>query len=402
MNSPSAPETLDDSFLGGLRSPANGARLRRAGPGLLTDGDTLWPCLDGIPYLRIGRDALRTAAVDAIRADDPGRALALLLADRKDDSVPAADPAASRAAVAAVDRGDATAARVMDAFGYGGLGTYFLHRWCLPTFLSGQALLEAHAPRGGTLLEVGCGAGHLLRGWLAGSGPALGCDLVFSHLWLARRFTAPGARLVCFDAAGPFPFADGSADVCFAHDSFHYFPDKAHAFRELRRIARDGRVLLGHIHNADAPNYAPGTPLSVQEYVALLRPTVAYDDAALTRAALDGAPAAAVPPQKLYATSALAFVHGPPAPPSPAGWLTAPRPGVPLRANPLLGPEGPRWPTEQFAREFAEDWPYLRRMTPPPAGTADAVARTGWDGTDPVVERLVRQRVLLELPERWS
>ncbi|MEU5164573.1 methyltransferase domain-containing protein [Streptomyces sp. NPDC020875] len=402
MNSPLAPETPDDSLLSGLRSPANGAPLHPAGPGLLTDGDTLWPCLDGIPYLRLGRDELRTAAVDTIRAGDPLRALALLLADRKDSSVPAADPAASRAAVDAVIRGEATAAQVMTAFGYGGLGTYFLHRWCLPTYLSGQALLEAHAPRGGTLLEVGCGAGHLLRGWLARSGPAYGCDLVFSHLWLARRFTAPGARLVCFDAAGPFPFATGSADVCLAHDSFHYFPDKPHAFRELRRIARDERVLLGHIHNADAPNYAPGTPLSVEAYAALLSPTAGYDDAALTRAALDGVPAEPVPSEKLSATPALAFVHGPPAAPAEPGWLTAPRPGVPLRVNPLLGPDGPRWPTEQFAREFAEDWPYLRRLTPPPAGTAEAVADTGWDGTDPDVERLVRRRVLLELPERWS
>ncbi|MDT0616069.1 class I SAM-dependent methyltransferase [Streptomyces lancefieldiae] len=390
----------DEAFLARLRGPVTGTPLEPAGPGLLREGDTLWPCLDGIPYLRLGREELRDEAVAAIRRGDTGHALAVLLADRKDASTPPADPAALRTAVAGVSSGDATAAGMMDLLGYGGLGTYFLHRWCLPTLLSGQALLEAHAPRGGTLLEVGCGAGHFLRVWEAGSGHAIGSDLVFSHLWLARHFTAPRAWLVCFDAAGPFPLADLAADVCLTHDSFHYFPDKPHAFRELRRLARHERVLLGHTHNAEAHNYAPGAPLTVQEYAALLRPRLAYDDADLTRAALTGVPAEAVVPDTLRTASALAFVHGPAAEPSPPGWLTAPRAGRPLRVNPLLTAEGPAWPTAQFAREFVEDWPYLSGLAHPGPVVA-AAAGAGGSGTDPLVDRLARQRVLLDLPDRW-
>lgn len=397
---PARLDPPDEEFLARLRGPVTGAPLEPAGPGLLCDGDTLWPCLDGIPYLRLAREELRDEAVAAIRRGDTDHALAVLIADRKDASVPPVDPAALRTAVAAVESGAATAAMVMDHLSYGGLGTYFLHRWCLPTLLSGQALLEAHAPPGGTLFEVGCGAGHFLRTWEAGSGRAIGSDLVFSHLWLARHFTAPRAWLVCFDAAGPFPLADGTADVCLTHDSFHYFPDKPHAFRELRRIARHERVLLGHTHNAEAPNYAPGAPLTVPEYAALLRPRLAYDDAALTRAALTGAAAEAAAPDALRAASALAFVHGPAAAPSPPGWLTAPRAGRPLQVNPLLTPGGPVWPTAQFAREFVEGWPYLGALAHPGPGVA-AAAEAGGSGTDPLIDRLARQRVLLDLPDRW-
>ena len=36
-------------------------------------------------------------------------------------------------------------------------------------------------------------------------------DVVFAKLWLARRFVCPRARLVCFDAAAPWPLPDRSA-----------------------------------------------------------------------------------------------------------------------------------------------------------------------------------------------
>ncbi|MET9554135.1 methyltransferase domain-containing protein [Streptomyces sp. NPDC006645] len=391
---------LDEEFRHMLRSPATGGPLEWAEPFILTDGDSLWPCIDGIPYLRLGHDELRAEATDAVRAGDVTHALTLLLADRKDASIPAADPVALRETVFTVTEGSATAASVMAGLGYGGLGTYFLHRWCQPTHLSGLALLEGHAPRYGTLFEVGCGAGHFMRPWLGRSGPAIGSDLVFSHLWLARLFAAPRARLVCFDAAGPFPLADDVVDVSFAHDSFHYFPDKPHAVAELKRVAKDDRVLIGHAHNADVENFSPGAPLTVDGYVEALAPRLCFNDAELTKSALYGIGADPVEPEKLYEAAALAFVHGAPVPAEPAGWLTGPRPGDVLRVNPLATPDGPRWPSEAFEREFVEDWLYLRDLAHPAAETV-AAALAGAGDRDPLVERLAMRRALLDLPDRW-
>lgn len=389
-------DLLDDAFLALLRSPVNGAPLRRAGDHLLSDGDTLWPCLAGIPYLRTGRDELRAAAVAAIRAGEPEEALALLLADRKDGTIPAADAASARAAA----HGVPSAAKAMESLGYGGLAPYFAHRWCQPTYLSGLALLEAHAPAGETLLEVASGAGHFLREWTDRSGPAIGSDLVFSHLWLTRTFTAPRARLVCFDAEGPFPLATGAAGTAFAHDSFHYFRDKAHVYAEMRRVSADGPVLIGHAHNADRPNLSPGLPLSVAEYLRVLEPDHCYDDAALTSAALDGTAPVPAGGTELAQAQAVAFVRGADAPYATVAFC-APRPGTVLHVNPLIAPDGPRWPNTKFEREFTDGWAYLREFARPRDGVV-AAALAGAAGSDPEVDDLARKRVLIDLPDAWT
>ncbi|MFE9561185.1 class I SAM-dependent methyltransferase [Streptomyces sp. NPDC006487] len=401
---PAAPAQLAESFRTLLRSPSTGGELHWAEPYVLTDGESLWPCLEGIPYLRLGRDSLRAAAVAAIRAGDLPGALAMLLCDRKDDTIPPADPAAVRALV----DGAGTAAEAMAALGYGGLAPYFLHRWCQPTYLSGLALLEEHAPAGGTLFEVGCGAGHFLRTWLERSGPAIGSDLVFSHLWLARVFVAPQAHLVCFDAEGSFPIADGSAEVALSHDSFHYFRDKKHVLDELLRIGGTGPVLLGHVHNASHDNFSAGLPLPTDGYTATVDPDLCYDDAALTTAALDGRAASPQSAEGLREVAALAFAcrttGSPAAPGKPTdpvpGRLTGPLPGRPLTVNPLLGDDGPRWPDEKFAREFTDGWSYLRDLARPDEATVTA-ARAGLVGRDPEVARLAARRVFLDLPESW-
>ncbi|GAA4759526.1 MULTISPECIES: methyltransferase domain-containing protein [Streptomyces] len=379
-----------------LRSPVTGDPLTWAGPHLLTDGTTLWPCPDGIPYLRTGRDGLRARAVDALRAGEVDRALALLLCDRKDDTVPPADPAAALAAAT----GATTAAAAMAGLGYGGLAPYFLHRWCQPTYLSGLALLDAHAPTGSTLFEIACGAGHFLRTWTERSGPAIGSDLVFSHLWIARTFCAPDSDLVCFDADGPFPLADGAAGAALSHDSFHYFRDKRHVLAELLRVSGTGPVLLGHVHDAGHANFSPGLPLTADGYRELLAPDHCYDDEALTEAALRGRTVVPADRGRPQGAAALAFVRRATGAPGTPGRLTAPLPGRPLRVNPLLTDDGPRWPDEQFAREFADGWPYLRELSRPPRATV-AAARAGRAGSDPDVDRAARRRALVDLPESW-
>jgi SAM-dependent methyltransferase len=356
---------------------------------VLDDGEQQWPVVEGIPYLRLGRDELREEALSAIRDGSITTALALLLTDRKNETIP---PLAFDDAMRATAAGSVSEA--MERLGYGSMAPYMYHRWCLPSYLSGLALLEAHAAQGMTLFEAGCGMGHYLRTWTQRSGPAIGCDLVFSNLWLARKFVAPEADLVCCDLNFTFPMASNAADICFSQDAFHYFRRKRHVVEEMMRISAAGIVLLGHVHNAAQANASPGIPLSVHEYVDCIHPAVMYRDMDLTRAALTGVPAQPIEcAADLSGTQAIGFATNQATDFQP--WLTGPRPGVPLQLNPLLASGRPRWPNTAFEMEFVSEWSYLREMTYP-SDASIAAARGG-----EAYENETRGQVFLDLPAGW-
>lgn len=387
---------ITDDFLAVLRSPQNGRELAYDGRGVLSDGETLWPCIDGIPYLRRGRESLRRAAVEALRVGAVYEALALLLSDRKDASIPPVPQDMARQ----VARGAASARQAMDGLRYGGLSWYLQHRWCQPSFLSGLALLETHAPRGATLLDLACGSGQYLRAWQQAdeSVTAIGADIVYSHLWIARHFVAPSAWLVCFDADGPFPLADGVAGVALAQDAFHYFADKRHVVDQMRRVSQGGTLLLGHVHNAAQPNHSAGQPLDVDEYLGLIQPGTVYDDDALTRFALMDTAAHPETTREMRASAALAFSTGPVRRDSIR--VTLPPDGTSLGLNPLLASGRAVWPSPKFEAEFVGPWQYLRTMVTPESSVLDR-ALSGALGTDPEVDEYARRRVLLDLPGRW-
>ncbi|MEK8106276.1 class I SAM-dependent methyltransferase [Micromonospora sp. M12] len=95
--------------------------------------------------------------------------------------------------------------------GLGRVGVYFLHRWSDPSWLAALALTAAHPPNGRSVVDLACGAGHLLRHLAThGHRDLTGVDVVFAKLWLARRFVLPAdvpVALVCADltAAWPLP-----------------------------------------------------------------------------------------------------------------------------------------------------------------------------------------------------
>jgi SAM-dependent methyltransferase len=330
-----------------------------------------WPVVCGIPFMRAGREALADEALAALRADDEAAATALLLADQDDWApTPPPSPADCRAAM----RDGVSFREAMERLSFGPVADYFAHRWSDPTYLSGLALLSAHASPGDRVFELACGTGAFLRALSPGGAGTTGADVVWAKLWLARRYVVPEARLVCFDAAAadPWPVAPGF-DVAFCHDALYFLPEKAHVVAQLRRLAP--RVLIGHAHNAEEENLSAGDPLAPAGYRALLGDAVTYDDAELTRALLeDRAPR----PSSGEGAAALAFV-APPAEPAGAGRLALT--GRSFRRNPLLT-DG--WPSARYEAEYAADMEYLTRA---PAGLGR--------------EDLIRRRVLVDLPEAW-
>ncbi len=363
-----------------------GAALRADTPATLHDGERRWPVVEGIPWLRVGRDEVRERAVAALDRGDPDGAAVALLADADDwwDAPPPPD-AQLRAALRAT-----TLRAGVDLLGLGRVGTYFLHRWSDPSWLAALALTAAHPPAGRPVLDLACGAGHLLR-HLARHGhrDLTGVDVVFAKLWLARRFVLPAGvpvALVCADLTAPWPLpAPDRPGHVACHDALYFLDGKEEVVAAARRHAGEGgAVLLGHCHNARHPGGRAGRPLDPDGWRALLPGAAVHAEEELTAAAADGRLPGPADAAALAATEALGLaLDTGAAPPDPA--LLGPAPGAALRRNPLYADGVRRWPHERWAAEYGP-----RAATYLPERWADLPAAEA-----------ARRRLLLDLPEAW-
>ena len=379
-----------------LLSPVTRAVLAAEGPNLLRDVDgRLWPQIDGIPYLRTGRDALVAEAANRLRADDCDGALALLLADQDDWWTGAKpDPDALDRLIRHQDK--LSLRDAMDLLGFDRVGHYFAHRWSDPTFLAGLAILEAHWRPTATAFELACGIGHYGRDLLRRGVGFTGVDVVFSKLWLARHWVLPPeATLICFDAASPWPIAEQRFDLVFCHDAFYFLEPKAVILEALRGLqAPDGRLALSHIHNAETNNLSAGRAMTADAVEAMFPLATVYDDAELTHALAEARAPRAAPVGTLRGVEAFSLEDGPSQPAQAlGGGLAMPPPSAALRVNPLYQRDAHglavAWPTPRYAAEYAG------RATYPPRLAA------GVEGPDPCNSDAIRRRIFVDLPERW-
>ncbi|KAA2242334.1 methyltransferase type 11 [Salinarimonas soli] len=380
-----------------LLCPVSGAPLRQEGPHALAGPAGRWPVVDGIPYLRVGREALVRDTLAALDRGDTESALLLLLADQDDWwTGPAPDEADLRRLVR--ERSRLTLRDALTLLAFGRVGDYFVHRWSDPTYLAGLALLEAHRGEERTAFELACGIGHYLRELQLRGLEAGGADVVFAKLWIARHWVLPRpAALVCFDAGAPWPVRP-RADLALCHDALYFLEPKPEIVERLREIAGEtGWFAVGHVHNRENPGFSAGAAMTAAEVAVLLPDAVAYDDAELTRALVEARAPRPRPLGELRAVEAFALAAGPGLKREPralTGGLILPPDGAPLVRNPLYrdGPRGPEiaWPSERYKAEYAASATY------PPRPQAPARAVAG-----PAVEALARRRELVALPERW-
>ncbi|MGK7870797.1 class I SAM-dependent methyltransferase [Falsiroseomonas sp. E2-1-a20] len=375
--------------------------MRRDGPHSVRDAQgRRWPVLDGIVFARASRQEMARLALGLLDAGDKDAALVLLLADQDDWwRGPIAAPDALRDLV--TNRESLSLREAMARLAWGPVADYFAHRWSDPTFLAGLALVEAHwnAPR--RAFELACGIGQHLRALAQRDVAVAGADVVFAKLWVARHWVVPEAELICLDAAEPQgldaaePFeTQGGFDLVACHDAFYFLEPKAAVLRWLRGLAGPQGVLaIGHVHNRDWPNLSAGAAVTAAEMAALFPDGLFYDDAELTRAAVQGRVPAAAPAASLAQVEAFAVAAGPGlAVARPAtGRLALPPPGARLQRNPLYREDGAiAWPSARYEREYGPRATYPLRATAPETAVAGAHT-AAW----------ALRRELLELPERW-
>mgnify|MGYP002082165086 FL=1 len=170
-----------------------------------------------------------------------------------------------RFAAQVVDRRDvASAYDVLRAYYASGgpldpaLGHYFKHRFCQPRHLAALALAQCISSDGSrAVLDIACGIGHLAH-YLAHRrtpAPAVGLDMNFYQLWIARHWMCPTAQFVCADASEGLPFADDSLAACVCSDAYHYIGHRDRLLAEIERCAPARMCVLTRVGNANVmPN----------------------------------------------------------------------------------------------------------------------------------------------------
>ncbi|NVD45293.1 class I SAM-dependent methyltransferase [Qipengyuania atrilutea] len=364
-----------------FRSPTTSRALHYDTPHSLSDGQfERWPVVDGIPYLRTASEGLVALALSELDGGNPDAALVALLTDQ--DTWWNGPPTDLDELRELVRRRDTVTLReAMTLLRYGPVGDYFAHRWSDPTFLAGLALLEAHWNEPESAFELAGGIGHYARELTRRGVKCISADIVFSKCWLAKQFVAPEAEYVIFDAKDSWPVAGRTFDLVHCQDAFYFLPDQAKVADRLRNVLSDGGVLaVGHLHNDAVAGGAFGPAKTAAEWQTLFPDAHVYDERELRRALLSGERPVQAEWTADPQVEAWAIVEGGNQPRAIGGGLAVPPQNAVLRANPLIEPDGPMWPSERYAAEYGP-------------------AATWTDPTSPVAPE--RDRRLVDLPERW-
>ena len=100
---------------------------------------------------------------------------------------------------------------------------------------------------GDTVLDVACGAGHVVCAFAQVVRQATGIDITPAMLQRARALHEElGLTNVAWTLADvrPLPFADGAFTLVTARYAFHHFPDPAAVLAEMTRVCAPGGTVM--------------------------------------------------------------------------------------------------------------------------------------------------------------
>jgi uncharacterized protein YbaR (Trm112 family)/SAM-dependent methyltransferase len=393
-----------------VRTSFHEAEGDRIASGLLACECCLFPVVDGIPVMHL-HDSTKVAIahLEAGRPDDALLTMAGVAS--------AEDAGRFRTAAASAS---STYRDLVDALGSGFEGGYFLYRFSDPTFVVADAVVRAVAGAvlrgGGRALDVCGGSGHLTRLLVPLSTPApVMADLFFAKLWLARRFTAPGAIQVCCDANNPLPFARGAFDYAMCSDAFMFIWQKRQMIGEMFRAVHGsarGTVLINHTHNqlVWSPSHGQGLTPAGYRHLFETAPSRAFGERALFADVVAGETLDLTRTEDdatLNGEAALTLISTPVddvwrrhriEPPRSTGgeWRINPLYAVVEDGTTLRGTL--RFPSEDYEYEYGACRQYLPESVAIEAADLHAVQA----GAVPAsMAELIRRRVVVELPKRY-
>jgi SAM-dependent methyltransferase len=146
--------------------------------------------------------------------------------------------------------------------------TYLQHRDRRATFMLSLSTL-AMLKRNTVLVDIGCGTGQFLAQAVkhVHLRLALGVDVSFSLLYLARLFSVPSSvALICADVEPGLPFKNKVLHQIAVNDAFMYFKNKIGFITEAARTLKaDGIFLLTHVHRKNAHNLGQGMGINLTD-----------------------------------------------------------------------------------------------------------------------------------------
>ncbi len=162
----------------------------------------------------------------------------------------------------------------------------------LPAYTA--AIAQAGIPRGGTVVDVGCGTGRALPALRKAVGPrgtVVAIDITPEMLREAGCTGRAADAVLLIADARRLPLADTSADALFAAGLVNHLPDTEAGLRELARVTRPGGLLVLFHPSGRAAlaarhgcTLSPDEPLAAMPLRRLTRATgwelTSYDDAA--------------------------------------------------------------------------------------------------------------------------
>ena len=147
---------------------------------------------------------------------------------------------------------------------------YFAFRFGQPSHLVALSFASIITKPKKPILDVACGAGHIIRSLIerANDQLVIGIDRTFLLLYVAKHWVARDAEYVCC-AADALPFSNDAFSVVFCSDAFAVFVNKIIPIREFNRVT-DNEGLLMLVRNALKPSpWTDNPPLPPEGYHAL-------------------------------------------------------------------------------------------------------------------------------------
>jgi ubiquinone/menaquinone biosynthesis C-methylase UbiE len=117
------------------------------------------------------------------------------------------------------------------------------------------AFLLAHASRGTTVLDLGCGAGEFSAALTKAGAQVIAVDVAAEALRRARE-RVPGLDARLWSAGEPLPVDDNAVDVVWAGEVIEHVADVAPWLSEVRRVLKPRGSLL-----VTTPHHGPLTML---------------------------------------------------------------------------------------------------------------------------------------------